>query len=357
MICPSCQFRSEGEAKYCIRCGFSLAKHGPMLSRLQRSVTWIFRRSLAGLSAGWVGWILIPIAARAGADFFPPWAHLALSGAIGGYFLGIVEGMLENSAIKAVRGGLLGAVGGFFAGILGHLALPLSASGAGTVLIAWGLTGATIGAVNVWMEKRPKRILIGAAAGLLGGALGGWLAYQMYNSLIDMVKPDTWALRRSIEGSTGAVLGAILWCAIGSAEKFWIFRRKVVTNISYKECERCQVINVLKAWYCGGCGSLLQVAAPAEKMQWTKREALAGLISACRYLAQLLTLTGGAVALLLLGFLSPVNPFLGLFGLLVSCLAAYLASSALGAVSDWLSAFLGPVETAPAVSRSAPPVA
>jgi len=84
--------------------------------------------------------------------------------------------------------------------------------------------GAAIGLVSAIMECKPTRVAAGFVAGLLGGALGGWLGYQMYASLMDIAKPE-WGLKRMIEGSTGAILGAVLWAilvilGVGAALRF-----------------------------------------------------------------------------------------------------------------------------------------
>jgi len=340
MICPSCSFNAEPTHQFCIRCGFALGERGLFLSHLRGSSTWVLRRSLAGMSAGLVGWFVIPAAARAAGNALPQWGHLVMSGALGGFFLGTVEGMVEESSVKTVRGGLIGALGGLVGGLLGSLVLSATNAGMSAVVLAWGVTGATIGASSVWLERRANRIIMGSVAGLLGGALGGWLGYQMYASLTDMVKPDAWLLKRLIEGTTGAVFGAILWFIVGITEKLWIFKRRIATNISYKECDRCRHTNVLKAWYCAGCGALLQVAAPPEKLQYTKREALARVVGACKFLAQLSAMTGAAVSCLSAIFLASINIFLGLFGLLATSLVAYLLYTLLYALADYLSLWL-----------------
>jgi|GEM_PF-1168772 len=337
MICPSCNSPSDTNHSYCIRCGFPLAERGRFLSRLRGSSTWILRRSIAGLSTGLVGWFVLPAASRAAGASLPQWGHLILSGTLGGYFLGIVEGMVEESALKTVRGGIHGACGGLVGGLIGSLVLNFSNNGMGAVVCAWGVTGATIGASSVWLERRTDRILMGLTAGLIGGALGGWLGYQMYASLVDMAKPETWLLKRGVEGTTGAVLGAVLWFFIGITEKLWIFKRRVATNVSYKECDYCQHTNLLKAWYCAGCGTLLQVSAPPEKLQLTKREALARVIAACKFTAQLCAMTGVLVSCLVAVFLATVNVFLGLFGLLATSLISYLLYTMLYASADALS--------------------
>lgn len=352
MICPSCNSPTDVNSSYCIRCGFALAKHGRFLSKLRGSSTWVLRRSLAGMTTGLVGWFVLPAASRAAGISLGQTGHLLLSGGIGGFFLGIVEGMVEESAVKTVRGGLFGAMGGIVGGLAGSMALNASSgNGMAAVVIAWGVTGAVIGATSVWLERRPSRIAMGFAAGLLGGALGGWLGYQMYASLVDMVKPETWILKRAIEGTTGAVLGAILWVVLGVAEKTWIFKRRLATNISYKECDFCRHTNVLKAWYCAGCGALLQVAAPPEKLQLTKREALARVLGACKFLAQLSAMTGVVVACLSAAFLATINIFLALFGFLTTSLVAYLLYTTLYAVTDGLAPLIEP-NTVSAVGKT-----
>jgi hypothetical protein len=340
MICPSCNFNADSSHQFCIRCGFALGERGQFLSHLRGSSTWVLRRSLAGMSTGLVGWFVIPAAARAAGNALPQWGHLLMSGAIGGFFLGTVEGMVEESSVKTVRGGLIGALGGLLGGLLSSLLLSTTNAGMSAVVLAWSITGATIGASSVWMERRANRILMGFLAGLVGGALGGWLGYQMYASLSEMAKSDSWLLKRCIEGTTGAVFGAILWFVVGVTEKMWIFKRRVATNISYKECDRCQHTNVLKAWYCANCGALLQVSAPPEKLQISKREALARVIGACKFLAQLCAMTGAAVSCLSAIFLTSINIFLGLFGLLAISLLAYFLYTLLYAVADYLSLWL-----------------
>jgi hypothetical protein len=341
MTCPSCNFSTPTPNAFCIRCGFSVAKDGPRLARLRDTVTWVLRRSLAGLASGMVGWWIIPAASRAAGAAFSPSGHLILTGTLGGFFLGSVEGMMEESALKTLRGGLAGLAGG----LLGSLAAawilrsPSPASGMLAVTVTWATAGAVIGAVSAWMEHKRGRVAAGALAGLLGGALGGWLGYQMYASLSDIAKPE-WGLKRMIEGSTGAILGTVLWCVLGLAEKLFVFKRRVAKNVSYKECDRCRHANLLKAWYCGACGAVLQVAAPPEKLELPRRPALARFAAACQFLGRLAALTSAVVAVLAAAFLGSINIFLGLFSLLAIALAGYIGHILFNALADILDPLL-----------------
>jgi len=337
MNCPSCNFESDTSQAYCIRCGFPLARRGQLIAGLRAALTWVLRRSMAGLVSGLVGWLVVAAAGRVAGAAMSQWGHLLLTGAIGGIFLGSVEGMVEDSALKTLRGGLFGMIGGVAGGILGAVAIRSFDSGMAAVVIAWAVTGAVVGVSSVWKERYASRKIIGACAGLLGGALGGWLGYQMYASLLDMSHSDLWWLKRLIEGTTGAVLGAVLWLVMALAEKIWIFKRRLASNISYKECDRCRHSNVLKAWYCAACGALLQVAAPAEKLHLPKRQALARVISALQFLGHLSATISGVIAILAAFFLGAVNVFLGLFALLATALAGYVLHVLFNALADLLS--------------------
>src|SRR5262249_40544239 len=118
MICPSCNFPSPTQTDYCVRCGFHIAKEGPRLVRLRDTLTWVLRRSLAGFTSGMVGWWVIPAASRALGTSLSQSGHFLLSGALGGYFLGCSEGMLEESTLKSVRGGFAGVLGGLMGSLV-----------------------------------------------------------------------------------------------------------------------------------------------------------------------------------------------------------------------------------------------
>jgi len=321
--CPSCNTANE-ENEFCIRCGFGLAARGVLTARIRGDVSWVLRRTLSGMVTGFVGWCVLSLSGRFVGGGLGQWGHLFLAGAIGGIFLGSVEGMIEESTLKTVRGGFFGALGGMAGGIAGGLTMGLSHPGMTGVVAAWSVTGMVIGASSVWMERRVSRVAIATIAGGLGGGLGGFLGYQMYAGLADVVGANTWRIKLLIESSPGAILGAIFWCILGFAEKQWIFRRRVANNISYKECERCHHANIFKAWYCAACGALLQVAAPPDKLPLPKRQALARVVAALQYLGRLSSTTATVVAVVTAFGLGVVNPFLGLFGLLSIVLLGYL---------------------------------
>ena len=161
----------------------------------------------------------------------------------------------------------------------------------------------------------------------------------MHASLMDIAKPE-WGFKRLIEGSTGAVLGAVFWAILGLGEKFFVFKRRIVKNVSYKECEVCHHANVLRAWYCAACGAVLQVSAPPEKLELPKRPALARFISACQFLGRLAAATSAIVALIAAVLLGTINVFLGLFGLLATALLGYIGHVLFNALADALSPLL-----------------
>jgi len=314
---------------------------GPRIARFRDTLTWVLRRSLAGFATGLVGWWVIPAASRAAGASLSQSAHFLLSGGLGGFFLGSVEGMLEESTLKSVRGGLAGLLGGLLGSLIaiGVVHGGKESAGMTAVIATWAAAGAGIGLVSAMMEKKPARIAAGFLAGLLGGALGGWLGYQMYASLMDIAKPE-WGLKRLIEGSTGAILGAVLWAILGLGEKLFVFRRTIVRNVSYKECDGCHHTNVLKAWYCAACGAVLQASAPPEKLELPQRPALDRFVSACQFLGRLAALTCAVVALLAAIFLGTINFFLGLFGLLAMALIGYIAHVLFNALADALTPLL-----------------
>jgi hypothetical protein len=254
--------------------------------------------------------------------------------------------MMEESTLKTFWGGIAGLVGG----LIGSLGAVLVMRGAGegpagllAVVITWGIAGMGVGVVSAWLERhwlRLLRLLAGGMAGLIGGGLGGWLGYQMYASLSDIMKTDVWILKRIVESATGAILGTVLWFVLAFAERFFIFKRRRAANISYKECDLCHFTNILKAWYCASCGAVLQVAAPPEKLALPKRQSLARFVSACQYLGQLCTTTALVVAFLAAYFLGTINIFLGLFGLLLTALTGYIGYILFNSLAEVISPLL-----------------
>ncbi len=287
------------------------------------------------------GWMVAAAASRAAGNSLSQDGHFMLSGALGGLFLGAAEGMMEESNLKTLRGALAGILGGLIGSLIAAYLIRSNDPNVGipAVMATFACAGGAIGLVSSWMERKRERYLAGFLCGFLGGALGGWLGYQMYASLMDMAKP-TWAARRLIEGFTGAILGAVFWAVLGLGEKLFVFKRKIIQNVSYKECDRCHHANVLRAWYCASCGDVLQVAAPPEKLSPPRRPALARFIAACQYLGRLVATTCTVVAILACMLLGSINIFLGLFGMLATCLVGYIGYVLFNALADALTPFL-----------------
>jgi hypothetical protein len=285
--------------------------------------------------------VVIPAVSRAAGASLSQSSHFLLSGGLGGFFLGSSEGMLEESTLKSIRGGVAGLLGGLIGSIIASWVVRGGSDSAGMIAVVatWAAAGGAIGLVSALMERKPARVAAGFAAGLLGGALGGWLGYQMYASLMDIAKPE-WELKRMIEGSTGAILGTVLWAILGLGEKVFVFRRKIVHNVSYKECDACHHANVLRAWYCAACGAVLQVSAPPEKLELPRRPALGHFIAACQFLGRLSALTCAMVALLAAVLLGTINFFLGVFGLLALALVGYITHVLFNALADSLTPLL-----------------
>jgi hypothetical protein len=318
-----------------------MAKSGPRVARLRDTFAWVLRRSLAGFAAGMAGWLVIPAASRAAGAALSQSSHFLLSGILGGLFLGAAEGMMEESNIKTTRGALAGIFGGLLGSLIAAWLVRGGEPSAGmpAVIATWSCAGGAIGLVSALMERKRERLMAGFLFGFFGGGLGGWLGYQMYASLMDIAKP-TWAARRIIEGLTGAILGAVFWAILGLGEKLFVFKRRIVTNVSYKECDECHHTNILRAWYCANCGSVLQVAAPPEKLSPPRRPALARFIAACQYLGRLVATTCTVVAVLAAILLGSINVFLGLFGLLATCLVGYIGYVLFNALADALTPLL-----------------
>src|SRR5438270_614629 len=99
MNCPSCNSAYDHQQTFCIRCGFPLARRGLAITGIRGALTWILRRSFAGLSTGLVGWLVLAAAGRAAGPAMGQMGHLILTGILGGFFLAIAEGMVEDSTL------------------------------------------------------------------------------------------------------------------------------------------------------------------------------------------------------------------------------------------------------------------
>ncbi len=326
---------------FCLRCGFTLSPKTLWIGPARATFSWALRRSLAGLSAGWVGWLIIPAANRAVAEGLSQTGHVVLTTLLGGIFLGTVEGMSEESTLKTLRGGLAGILGGLIGGLLASGVAggdhPDPSKAILSITVAWAIVGAFIGVLSAILEPKRSRLVAGGVGGLFGGALGGWLGYQMYGSLTDILSSPTWWVSRGLESITGAIIGAVLWFVVGLTEKLFVLRRHPLKNALKKTCEPCGHDNPLNAWYCAHCGAVLQGAASPDKLPALKNEALIRVGGALRYASRLSVTTSAVVALLAIVILGSINAFLGLFGLLAATLMGYFLSMVFRAAAEWLN--------------------
>ncbi len=307
---------------------------------------WVARRALGGFFSGATGCVIAMAVGRAGAaaDGMGQSASLTeilaqfpgqhpFATAIAGCFFGTVGGIIERSAYKAILGGWLGMIGG----MIGGLAYPMfqnifqsfhygfSFSMAG----AWCIAGAMVGLSSGLLEGTRSKITAGILGGLIGGGVGGGIGSQMYGALLMEIggaQTPSWGASRVVELLSGGLIGALMWFALGAAEKLYIFRRRQMVGAIKKVCDFCHFENILKAWYCAQCGSALQVAANREQIQPTPFRGLERVSNAFLFLSWLSSAVGVVMAVVI--FLSfAVQDFLfGLFGALIVGLAIYIVS-------------------------------
>src|SRR5690348_3092670 len=119
MKCPSCQHENPVQLNYCGRCRMPFNPFSLAVTKFRGHLYWILRRACAGATAGAIAWFFIPIVARllaaAGATGYMIYG---LTGLMGGAFLGAVDGMVEESTPKTIRGALIGGLGGLLGGLI-----------------------------------------------------------------------------------------------------------------------------------------------------------------------------------------------------------------------------------------------
>ncbi|MFH1260037.1 MAG: hypothetical protein ABII74_09595 [Elusimicrobiota bacterium] len=296
MFCPSCENLMPDEDKYCGRCGMFLNEKSKLLARLSLDFAWICRRGSGGFVCGFVGWIIVFIISRMVKQDIGDALTNVFCGMISGVFLGTTGGIIEESAYKAFVGGILGCVGGALGGLLAisvaHLLQGNEKLVSLSILSTWAIGGAFIGAASGMIERSRKKILAGVVCGLLGGAIGGFLGSTFYGSIHLEYQPQSWLALRAIEGLSGGLVGAALWFSIGLVEKLYIFRRLMPAKIEEKVCEFCGKQNPLKSWYCAGCGHVLQMAAPVQKMAITPLRGIERIINSLKFMSWLFGVTG-----------------------------------------------------------------
>ncbi|MBN1823383.1 MAG: hypothetical protein JW803_03590 [Endomicrobiales bacterium] len=296
MYCPSCENLMPDDSKYCARCGMFLNKRSEKLVHLCMDFAWIWRRSWGGFVSGFIGWIIVFIISRMVRDDIGVLMNNVFSGMICGVFLGTVGGIIEESSYKAFCGAVLGTVGGALGGLINIPATEIFGRYEGlsslSILVTWAVGGAFIGAASGIIERSKRKILAGTIFGFLGGALGGFLGSAFYGSVIIEFKPEGWFASRLVEGSSGGIVGAVLWFFIGIIEKLYIFHRREDPKLNEKKCDSCGHRNPLRSWYCSNCGNVLQTAAPRQKIVVTPYRGMERVVNGLRFLSWLFGFTG-----------------------------------------------------------------
>lgn len=342
MICPSCSTTNNDGVKYCGRCRMHFTKRNFFMARTRDHLYWIFRRANGGFLSGLIAWFFIPALSRVISSEATAVLHFAVQGFLGGAFLGTVDGMLEESTPKTVRGAILGAFGGAVGGaIFGYYSDRLSAEQmAWGIFLLWALAGACIGTVSAWWERKPKKLLFGALSGFTGGGVGGALGYAVYAYLIQEFNPESWAIRRLAEGFSGGIIGVTLWFAIGVAERFVIFRRKQIENKNFKQCHHCPTQNPLNTWYCGNCGSVLQEAAPPAALHLSPFTTLDRVREFFRFLSRLAVTTGFIAGVVIFVVFFPVNKLLAFVAVMLVSIVSYSMMIVFGSVSESVKIYI-----------------
>lgn len=178
-----------------------------------------FRSALAGGLGGAVSWLLIePLVAprlegvTSLSELYPLDALFgALAGICIGAALGIAEGIIARSAYQARRGGLIGAgagiVGGAIGLVIGEMVFqPLKMLCFVGRSIGWAVFGAFLGAAEGITRRSWKGLRSAALGGAVGGAIGGFM--------FDLVALFTVLLFQSDALSRGVAL-TILGACIG----------------------------------------------------------------------------------------------------------------------------------------------
>jgi hypothetical protein len=319
MKCPSCFHENPDKVRFCVRCRLSFNRHNLFFSRSREHLYWILRRANAGFCSGVVAWFFIPALSRVISQDSVPLLHFCASGILGGSFLGTVDGMIEESSTKTVRGALLGGLGGGIGGLLFgwlHPMIPPEQLIWGFFMF-WSIAGIFIGLVSALWEGSTKKLLIGAFSGLIGGGVGGAWGYTMYGFFSQTFHAERWWSVRLLEGFTGGIIGVTLWFAIGVAERFFIFKRRRVVGQDHKLCDHCQHKNTLNSWYCGSCGHVLQESAPPASLNLSPYTTLERLKEMFRFLSRLAATTGVIAGVVVLVVFAPADPFLAVVALVL----------------------------------------
>jgi hypothetical protein len=312
-----------------------------VLAKTRDHLYWIFRRANAGFLSGAIAWFFIPALSRVISQESTAILHFCIQGLLGGAFLGTVDGMVEESTPKTVRGAWMGGLGGMIGGtIFGYFSPNL-----GPEQIAWGIflmwasAGTFIGLVSALWERKIKKSVFGALSGFAGGGIGGALGYAVYAYLVEEFNPHSWVVRRLCEGFSGGIIGVTMWFSIGIAERFVVFTRKVLEGKSVKTCHYCSQQNPLSSWYCGSCGSVLQEAALPGQLNLPPFATLDRVREMFRFLSRLAVTTGFIAGLVIFIVFIPVNKMLALVALVIVGIVVYCLMIVFSSLSESIQVF------------------
>ncbi len=311
-------------------------------SHVKGHLAWIFRRANAGFLSGMVAWFFIPALSRVISKEATTALHFGIQGLLGGAFFGTVDGMVEESSPKTFRGGLLGAVGGAIGGIVfGYYSPRMTPEQTGWGLFAfWATAGLAIGMVSALWERSFKKISAGALSGLVGGGVGGALGYAVYAYLIQEFNPEGWLIRRLCEGFSGGIIGVTMWFSIAVAERFVIFKRRIIEGKSHKHCDHCEAQNPLNTWYCGKCGSVLQQSAPPAALNLSPFQTLDRLRGFFRFMTRLAATTSVIAGLVVFVVFLPVNKMLAFVALVLVVMACFSLLLTFSAIAEGIQIYI-----------------
>ncbi len=320
--------------------GFSAL--GFAFSHVRGHLQWIFRRANSGFLSGMVAWFFIPALSRVISRESTAVLHFCIQGLLGGAFLGTVDGMIEESTAKTMRGGVIGAISGAIGGALfGIYGTQLSPEQTAWGLFGfWAIAGAGIGTISALWERTFKKISAGLISGLIGGGVGGALGYAVYAYLIEEFSPEGWLLRRLCEGFTGGIIGVTLWFSIAVAERFIIFKRRPIEGKTHKHCDHCETQNPLNSWYCGKCGSVLQQAAPPAALNLSPYTTLDRLRGFFRFMTRLAGTTSVIAGIVVFVVFFPVNKMLAFVAVVLVLLACFSLLLLFASISEAIQIYI-----------------
>jgi len=343
MICPPCGHQNEADVRYCARCRMSFSKTSLALSKLTDDLYWILRRANGGMLAGLIAWFFVPIVSRILAQSSTPIFINPLTGMMGGAFLGSVDGMIENSTPKTVRGVLLGGLGGAVGGLLFTL-LNEHIFPQDKILWAlfsyWAVAGAFIGMTSALWEGSFKKNLAGALAGAIGGGAGAFLGASVHANLVQQLSPQSWVLQRFFEALIGGFIGVTLWFFLGVTERYFVFQRRIIQKEDFKECDKCKHRNPLRSWYCGHCGRVLQVQALPTKLNLSPYATLTRVSELFGFLSRLAAATGFIAGFVSLFIFLPGNPMIVIMMLVIIAIVSYALQTLFSSLAESLEIFI-----------------